>query len=108
MCFEYQIHQKLFLHNFTASKNDGSRRRKRKQVFPKTSKCKNSSISTTTSFEDEYNWEMENIADWENRSHGWNSDKTAETYNLRHIREEANRVMKEDIDHWTNRIKKEK
>ena len=49
---------------------------KRKQVFPKTSKCKNSSISTTTSFEDDYNWEMENIADWENRSHGWNSDKT--------------------------------
>ena len=60
------------LHIFTASKNDGSRRRKRKQVFPKSSKSK-SSFSATTSFEDEYSWEMENIADWQNRSHGWSS-----------------------------------
>ncbi|MCU8004807.1 MULTISPECIES: tyrosine-type recombinase/integrase [Shewanella] len=39
---------------------------------------------------------------------GWSSDKTAETYNLRHIREEADRVMREDMDHWTNRAKKDK
>lgn len=38
---------------------------------------------------------------------GWSSDKTAETYNLRHIREEADRVMKEDMDYWTNRAKKD-
>lgn len=38
---------------------------------------------------------------------GWSSDKTAETYNLRHIREEANRVMREDMDHWINRAKKD-
>ena len=38
---------------------------------------------------------------------GWSSDKTAETYNLRHIREEADRVMREDMDHWTNRAKKD-
>jgi integrase len=39
---------------------------------------------------------------------GWSSDKTAETYNLRHIREEADRVMREDMEHWTNRAKKDK
>lgn len=39
---------------------------------------------------------------------GWKSDKTAETYNLRHIREEADRVMREDIDHWSKFTKKGK
>lgn len=39
---------------------------------------------------------------------GWSSDQTAETYNLRHIREEADRVMKEDMDHWAKRAKKDK
>jgi integrase len=39
---------------------------------------------------------------------GWSSEKTAETYNLRHIREVANRVMKEDINYWTKRINKDK
>jgi len=43
-----------------------------------------------------------------NELNGWSSDKTAETYNLRHIREEADRVMREDIVHWTNRAKKGK
>lgn len=36
---------------------------------------------------------------------GWISDKTAEVYNLRHIKEEADRVMLADIDHWTGYIK---
>lgn len=38
---------------------------------------------------------------------GWSSDKTAETYNLRHVREEANRVMYEDMEHWSQFINKE-
>ena len=37
---------------------------------------------------------------------GWASDSSAETYNLRHIREEANRLMLDDIQHWTKFIKK--
>lgn len=37
---------------------------------------------------------------------GWSSDKSAEIYNLRHIREEANRVMLEDMNHWTKYINK--
>lgn len=39
---------------------------------------------------------------------GWRSDKTAEIYNLRHIREEANRIMREDMDHWSKFAKKDK
>ena len=38
---------------------------------------------------------------------GWSSDKTAETYNLRHVREEADRVMREDMDQWSKRAKKD-
>ena len=38
---------------------------------------------------------------------GWKSDHTAEIYNLRHIREEADRVMCEDMDHWSKLEKKE-
>ena len=38
---------------------------------------------------------------------GWASDSTAETYNLRHIREEANHLMLEDIKYWTKFIKEE-
>lgn len=38
---------------------------------------------------------------------GWSSDNTAEGYNLRHIREEADRVMREDIEHWSQFIKKD-
>ncbi|SMG62393.1 hypothetical protein BMETH_109711061863, partial [methanotrophic bacterial endosymbiont of Bathymodiolus sp.] len=34
--------------------------------------------------------------------------KTAEIYNLRHVREEADRVMREDIEHWSQFIKKDK
>jgi integrase len=32
---------------------------------------------------------------------GWISDGTAETYNLRHVKEEADRVMREDLEHWS-------
>lgn len=38
---------------------------------------------------------------------GWSSDTTAETYNLRHVREEANRIMYEDMEHWSRLINKE-
>lgn len=38
---------------------------------------------------------------------GWTSDKTAQTYNLRHIREEADRVMREDLAYWSKFTKKE-
>ncbi len=38
---------------------------------------------------------------------GWSSDKTAEKYNIRHIREEADLVMLQDMDHWTSRTNKE-
>jgi len=38
---------------------------------------------------------------------GWSSDNTAEGYNLRHIREEADRVMREDIEHWSQFIQKD-
>lgn len=38
---------------------------------------------------------------------GWSSDNTAEGYNLRHIREEADRVMREDIEHWSQFIDKD-
>lgn len=41
------------------------------------------------------------------RINGWISDNSAEVYNLRHIREEADRVMREDIDHWSQHIKKD-
>lgn len=41
------------------------------------------------------------------RLNGWSSDNTAEVYNLRHIREEADRVMREDIDHWSQHINKD-
>jgi len=32
---------------------------------------------------------------------GWASDQTAEVYNLRHVREEADRVMRADIEYWS-------
>lgn len=38
---------------------------------------------------------------------GWSSDNTAEGYNLRHIREEADRVMREDVEHWSQFIDKD-
>lgn len=38
---------------------------------------------------------------------GWSSDNTAEGYNLRHIREEADRLMREDIEHWSQFIDKD-
>lgn len=38
---------------------------------------------------------------------GWSSDNTAEGYNLRHIREEADRVMLEDIEQWSQLINKD-
>ncbi|WP_067514843.1 tyrosine-type recombinase/integrase [Endozoicomonas ascidiicola] len=40
--------------------------------------------------------------------YGWSSDKSAEVYNHRHVREQADRLMREDMDHWTEFTKKGK
>ncbi|WP_330926644.1 tyrosine-type recombinase/integrase [Candidatus Sororendozoicomonas aggregata] len=40
--------------------------------------------------------------------YGWDSDQSAEVYNQRHVRNEANRLMREDMDHWTEFTKKGK
>lgn len=39
---------------------------------------------------------------------GWRSDKTAETYNLRHIKEEATKLMLEDMKHQSKIKNKDK
>lgn len=33
---------------------------------------------------------------------GWSSDNSAETYNVRYIREEAEKVMRQDMEYWAN------
>jgi len=39
---------------------------------------------------------------------GWSSEDTPDIYNVRHIREEADRVNREDMDHWSTFSKKDK